>query len=130
MKTQIPRVDTVPLDVEAPTPLGDCWLAGDHGAIALRGLPRGETARSRRTGEEKFTTPDQKSFRHSLTHTTRERKRRPAGSMPTSKVWKPQPSWLVADWPMLMEPERGESCLSVQRRGAATPGDDRVSSPD
>ena len=41
-----------------------------------------------------------------------------------------QPNWVIADWLRLMEPARGESCLSGQRRGPAAPGGDRVLSPD
>ena len=42
----------------------------------------------------------------------------------------PQPHWLLADWLRLMEPVRGESCPSGQRRDPAAPGKDRVFSPD
>ena len=52
------------------------------------------------------------------------------GSIPLRTVWKPQPHWLVAGWLGLMEPTRGESCPSGQRRGPTAPGEDRVSSPD
>ena len=50
--------------------------------------------------------------------------------MPPHKVWKPQLNWLVADWLGLMEPARGESCLSGQRRGPAAPVEDKFPSPD
>ena len=50
--------------------------------------------------------------------------------MPPYMVWKPQPNRLVADGLRLMEPVRGKSCLSGQRRGLAAPGDDRVLSPN
>ena len=43
---------------------------------------------------------------------------------------KPQPHWLVADWLGLIEPTRGESCPSGQRRGPAAPGKDTVPSSD
>ena len=44
---------------------------------------------------------------------------------------KPQPRWMVADYLGLMEPARGESsCSSGQRRGPATPGEDRFPSTD
>ena len=42
----------------------------------------------------------------------------------------PQPQGVIADWLGLMEPALGESCPSGQRRGPATPGEDKVSSPD
>ena len=47
--------------------------------------------------------------------------------MAPRKVWKTQPNWLVADWLRLMEPARGESCPSGQRRGPAAPGEDKSS---
>ena len=37
--------------------------------------------------------------------------------------------WVIADWLGLMEPARGESCLSGQRRGPAAPGEDKFPSP-
>ena len=52
------------------------------------------------------------------------------GSIPPRTVCKPQPHWLVANWLGIMEPARGESCPSGQRRGLAAPGEDAVSSPD
>ena len=45
-------------------------------------------------------------------------------------MWKPQPHWLVADWLGLKELARDESFPSGQRRGPATPGEDRALSPD
>ena len=45
------------------------------------------------------------------------------------QVWKPQPRWVIADWLGLMEPARGESCPSGQRRGPAAPGEDKFPSP-
>ena len=59
-----------------------------------------------------------------LTPTTWGRKRRFPGSILPRTVWKPQPHRLVADWLGLMEPARGENCLSEQPRGPATPGED------
>ena len=61
---------------------------------------------------------------------TRGRKRRSPGSMPPRMVWKLEPNWLVANWLRLMDPVSGESCLSGQRRGLSSPGEDRVLSPD
>ena len=42
----------------------------------------------------------------------------------------PKPHCLVADRLGLMEPARGESCPSGQRRGPAAPGEDKFPSPD
>ena len=75
-------------------------------------------------------SPGQKSFHISTTPTTRGGKRRPPGSIPPRRVWKPQPHWVIADWlELIMEPARGESFPSGQRRGPATPGDDNIPSP-
>ena len=38
--------------------------------------------------------------------------------------------WLIPDWLGFMEPARGKSCSSGQRRGRATHGGDKVPSPD
>ena len=40
------------------------------------------------------------------------------------------PHQLVADWLALMEPARGKSCPSGERRGPAAPGEDNFPSPD
>ena len=54
----------------------------------------------------------------------------PPGSIPPRRVWKPQPHWVIADWlELIMEPARGESFPSGQRRGPATPGEDRLPIP-
>ena len=66
-------------------------------------------------------SPDHKSFHVSTTPSNRGRKRRSPGSIPPRTLWKPQPRWLVADWLGLMEPARGESFPSGQRRGSAAP---------
>ena len=60
---------------------------------------------------------------------TRRRKRRSPGSIPLHTVWKRLSHWLIADWLGVMEPARGESCPSGQRRGSATPGEDKFPSP-
>ena len=39
-----------------------------------------------------------------------------------ARVSKPQSHWLVADWLGLIQPARGESCFSGQRRGSPQPG--------
>ena len=71
-------------------------------------------------------SPDEKSLHISTTATTRRRKRRSPGSVPSRAVWKSQPHWVIADWLGLMEPARGESCPSGQRRGPAAPGEPLV----
>ena len=40
-------------------------------------------------------------------------------------MWKPQPHWVIANWLGFMEPVRGESCPSSQRRSPAAPGEDK-----
>ena len=110
------------------------WLVADW--MGLMEPARGESCSSgQRRGlaaprEAMFPSPDQKSFHISPTPTPRGQKRTSPGSIPLRTVWKPQPHLMVADWLRLMEPTRGESCLSEQRRGPAAPGEDRVSSPE
>ena len=79
--------------------------------------------------EDKLTSPGQKPFHISTTPTTQGRKHRSPGSIPSRRVWKPQPNWVIADWLGLMELARGESCPSGQRRGPAAPGEDKFPSP-
>ena len=74
--------------------------------------------------------PASEFFHISTTPTTRGRKQCFPRSIPPRTVWKPQSCWLVADWLELVEPARGESCPSRQRRGPAAPEEDNVSSPD
>ena len=99
-----------------PSPTGRSLLAGD----------RREPARP---GEDQFPSPGQKSVHMSTAPTTRGRKRRSPGSIPSRSVWKPQPHWVITDWLGLMEPARGESCPSGQRQGPAAPGEDNFTSP-
>ena len=80
-------------------------------------------------GEVKFLSPDQKLFHISTNPTTREQERRSPESMPPRKVWNPKPNCLLASWLRLMEPARGESTPSGQRRGPAAPEDNRLPSP-
>ena len=80
-------------------------------------------------GEKRVSSSDQKPFHISTTPSTRERKRRSPWSIPLHRLCKPQPNFLVADRRRLMEPGRGESCLSRQRRGPAAPGEDKFLSP-
>ena len=98
----------------------------------LRGesCPSGERRGPTATEEDKFPCPGQKPLLISSTPTTRGRKRTATGCLPPHRLCNPQPNLLVADWLRLKQPARGDSCLSGQRRGPATPGEDRVSSPE
>ena len=102
------------------------WLIADWLVLmesARRGsCPSGQRRGPAAPGEDKFPSPDQKAFHTSTTPTTRGRKRSSPRSTPPSTVWNPQPYWLIADWLGLMEPARGRSFPSGQRRGRAAPG--------
>ena len=119
-----------PLRVWKPQPN---WLVADW--LRLMEPARGESCpsclRRRLTapGEDNFPSPVQKSFRTSTTPTIWGRKRRSPGSIPPRRVWEPQPNWLVANWLRLIEPARGESCPSGQRRRPAAPGEANLPSP-
>ena len=97
---------------------------------AARIVPRANVEDPPHPGEDKGSSPDEKSFHTSTTLTARGQKRRSHGSIPPYTVRKPQPHWLIADWLGLMKPACGESWPSRQRRGPAAPGEDKVSSPD
>ena len=91
---------------------GAVWQPQPHWVVAdwlgLMETARGEScpAGQRRgpapPGEDKFPSPDQKSF-HVSTTPTRGRKRR-SRSIPPRKVWKPQPNWLVAKRLLALSP--------------------------
>ena len=49
--------------------------------------------------------------------------------LPPRTIWKPQPHWLVTNWPGLMEPTRDESCPSGQCRVPTAPRDGEFPSP-
>ena len=53
----------------------------------------------------------------------------PPGSIPPRRVWKPRSHWVIADYLRLMDPARGQSFPSGQRRGPAAPGEDKFPSP-
>ena len=89
------------------------------------GCPSGQRRGPAAPGEDKFPSPGQKPFHISTAPTTRGRKRRSPGSIPPRRVWKPLPHWVIVDWLGLMEPARGDSCPSGQRRGPAAPGEDK-----
>ena len=97
-----------------------------RGKSCLSGQRRGPAT----PGEKRVSSSDQKPFHISTTPSTRERKCRSPWSIPLRRLCKPQPNFPVADRLGLMEPGRGESCLSGQHRGPATPGVDRIFSPD
>ena len=63
------------------------------------------------------------------TPTTGGRKLSSSRSIPPTRVWKPKLHWVITDCLGLMEPARGESCPSGQRRGPAAPGEDSIPSP-
>ena len=95
------------------------WLVADwlglmepmHGKSCLSGQRRDPAI----PGEDKESSPDQKSFHISTNPMTWGRKRRSPRSIPPRTVWKLEPHGPVVDWLGLMEPARGESCLSGQR---------------
>ena len=79
-----------------------------RGESCLSGQRRGPAT----PGEDKLPSPGQKSFHISTTPTTRGRKRRSPGSMTPRKVWKPQPTWLVANW-LGLRPTTEPRCSKV-----------------
>ena len=117
-KTALPRSETAPNGVETPAPLADRRLAVDRTILPAH------------PGEDRFPSPDYKSFHTCTIPTTRGRKRTSPGSIPPRRVWNPEPHWPVADWLRLMEPTRGESCPSSQHQRPAAPEEDNVLSPD
>ena len=100
------------------------WLDADWRTLInpARGesCPSGQRQGSAAPGEDMVSPTDHKSFHISTTPTTWGRKRRSPGAIPPRTVWKPQPHRLVTDWLGLIEPARGESCPSGQRRGRRT----------
>ena len=48
--------------------------------------------------DDRFPSPDDKSFHESATPTQQGRKRWSSGSIPPRTAWKPQLHWLIADW--------------------------------
>ena len=59
--------------------------------------PSGQHRVTAAPGEDKVSSPGHKFLLISATPTTRGRKRRSLGSIPSRTVWKPQFHWLVAD---------------------------------
>ena len=107
-------------------------IADCSGLIELRavGVAPGSNAEvPLHTGEDTFLSLDQKFAHISTTPTTRGRKRTFPGSILSRSVWRPQSHLVIADCPGLMDPTRGECCPSVQRRGPAAHGEDKVPSP-
>ena len=91
--------------------------------------PPGRRRRPAAPGEDTVLSPDEKSLHTPTTPTTQGRKQRSPESIPPLTVLKTQPHWLIADWLGLMEPARGESSPSGQRRSPAAPGEDKFPSP-
>ena len=86
------RVDIAAHGVETPYPT--VWLiAGCLGFV--------ESAAS---GEDRFPSPDHKSFHTSTNPTNRGKKRWSPGSIPGRTVCKPLTHWLIADWTRIGEP--------------------------
>ena len=81
-------------------------------------------------GEDTLPSPDQNSFHIYSTPNNPATKREIPRVDPAPPGVGTQPHWLVADWLRLMEPARGESSPSGQRRGLAAPGEDKLPSPD
>ena len=92
--------------------------------------PPGRRRRPAAPGEDTVLSPDEKSLHTPTTPTTQGRKQRSPESIPPLTVLKTQPHWLIADWLGLMEPARGESSPSGQRRSPAAPGEDNFPSLD
>ena len=107
-KVEISRVDTAPRGVETPIPpLFADWLGLMEPARG-ESFPSGQRRGPAAPGEQRVSSPAQKSFNASTTPTTRGQKRRFPGSIPLRTVWKPQPHLLIADWLGLMKPARGK----------------------
>ena len=89
-KRVIPRIDTALHGVATSTQLADCKLAGVRGASAAGSVK----------SQPRFITPSVylQRFQHTDEKTRFQGRYRPA------QVRKPQPHWLVADWPGFAEP--------------------------
>ena len=117
-----------PRRVSSPQPH---WVIADWLGLMepARGdkCPSGQRRDSAASGQDKFPSTAQKSFHIPTTPTREENAFR---SKEPRRVRNSQPHWVIVDWLGLMEPARGESCPSGQRRGPATPGEDGFPSPD
>ena len=80
-------------------------------------------------GEDKFPSAGQKPFHISTPPTTRARSGNTPGSIPPRRMLNLQCHWRIADWLGLLDPPRGEDCVSGRRRGRAAPGEDNFPSP-
>ena len=129
-KTKIPRVDTAPQGVE-PQPhwVVVYWLRLMEPARG-ESCPSGQRRHPAAPKKDQVLSPDENSFHTPTTPTNRERKQWSPRSIPPRAVRKPQPHRRIVDRLGLMEPARGESCDSGQRRGPAEPGEDKFLSPD
>ena len=123
-------VDVAPHDVESPPPSTDCdcCLVGTH--EACESCPSGQRRGPAAPGGDKVPSPGHKFFHTYTTQTNRGRKRRSLWFIPPRTVWRPPPHPLITDWLGLKEPVRCEILPWGQRGSLATPGEDRVSSPD
>ena len=129
-KTDIPRVNTSPPGVEAPTLLADCRLAGDHGINVRRESPLGPTSRSRRSRRDESPIPRSEIFPY-LNDLNNAGPKTNIPRVNTAPHGVNTPSyWLIADWLGLMEPARGASCPLGQRRGRAAHGEVEIPFPD
>ena len=84
-------------------------------------------------GGDRVLSPDHKSFHTFTTPTTwepRDETEIPRVDTAPRGVETSTPHELIADWLGLMEPARGESCRTGQRRGRAASGEDKFPSPD
>ena len=112
-------VDTAPRREETPTPHKDVDWLGLLETACGESCDLGQHRRLAKPGKDKFPSPGQKSFNIGTIATNRGRERRSPGSIPPRRRWKPHPHWVVANLRRLMEPARGQSCPSGQRRHPA-----------
>ena len=82
------------------------------------------------SGEDKVSPPDKNPSISLQLQQLGDENRDPPGRYHPARCGNPNPHRLIADWLGLMEPARGESCPSGQRRGPAAPGEDIFPSPD
>ena len=101
-------------------------MAGAHGASARRELPLGPTPRSRRTRGGQVTIPGEIL---PYLYKSNNPGTKTIHRVDTAPQDVETPTRVIADWLGLMEPARGESCPSGQRRGPAAPGEDKFPSP-
>ena len=110
------------------------WLVADWLRLMepawVESGPSGQHRDPSAPGEDKVSSPDEKSFLPLKLQQPGDENRYPPGRYRLARCGNPNPHRLIADWLGLMEPARGESCPSGQRRGRAAHGEDKVPSPD